>query len=132
MKAEQEIAKIIEGSETIEKLGIQFETLNARIRVQDKLQSNYDKSKLSCKQYNSVTVLYEVLSWNALDLSSYWTCKFLILIKLISFSHFHIVWKYYLLMPIALAKSWYTTSSIESAKLICDSELFSHDLYFFQ
>lgn len=62
MKAEQEIAKIIEGSETIEKLGIQFETLNARIRVQDKLQSNYDKSKLSCKQYNSVTVLYEVLS----------------------------------------------------------------------
>jgi len=62
VKAEQEIAKIIEGSETIEKLGIQFETLNARIRVQDKLQSNYDKSKLLCKQYNSVTVLYEVLS----------------------------------------------------------------------
>ncbi|KAF6037903.1 tmod [Bugula neritina] len=45
VKAEQEIAKIIEGSETIEKLGIQFETLNARIRVQDKLQSNYDKRR---------------------------------------------------------------------------------------
>lgn len=43
VKAEQEIAAIIEGSTTLEKLGVQFESLNARIRVQEKLQSNYDK-----------------------------------------------------------------------------------------
>jgi len=45
VKAEQEIAKIIDGNAHLEKLGIQFETLNARIRVQEKLQSNYDKHR---------------------------------------------------------------------------------------
>lgn len=45
MKAEQEIAKIVEASTTLEKLGVQFESLNARIRVQEKLQANYDKRR---------------------------------------------------------------------------------------
>lgn len=43
VKTEQMIARVVEENATIEKLGIQFETLNARIRVQEKLQSNYDK-----------------------------------------------------------------------------------------
>ena len=46
VKAEQELAKIVEASSTLEKLGVHFESLNARIRVQDKLQKNYDKREL--------------------------------------------------------------------------------------
>lgn len=46
VKCEQAIAKLIESNDTMEKLGIQFETLNARIRTQEKLQSNYDKREL--------------------------------------------------------------------------------------
>ncbi|XP_067938612.1 tropomodulin-like [Watersipora subatra] len=45
VKAEQELAKIVEASSTLEKLGVHFESLNARIRVQDKLQKNYDKHR---------------------------------------------------------------------------------------